>query len=82
MAAPTIVDDANDFELDLTHPDTGITVPPPGSFCSECNAWENDCKARCGGGRACTDFCKCERVKRKGCRYTGMWEAVVTRLFS
>jgi hypothetical protein len=65
----------DDLVLDHAHaqPDTGITVPPPGSFCLECSLWENDCKERCGGGRACKDFCKCERAKRKPCRYSGMF---------
>lgn len=71
-AAPANIPDTNGVDIHATQPDTGITVPPPGSFCSECNAWENDCKAHCGGGRVCEDFCRCERAKRKGCRYTGM----------
>jgi hypothetical protein len=60
----------NDFEdADI---DTGITVPPPGHLCTECDAWENDCKSPCGQGRACKDFCKCECDKRKPYRYTSM----------
>jgi hypothetical protein len=70
--AATAVSD-HDLVLDHARPDTGITVPPPGSFCLECGLWENDCKERCGGGRACKDFCKCERARRKPYRYSGMF---------
>ena len=68
----TTTTSAQGLVFDHAYPDTGITVPPPGSFCSECSAWENNCKDRCGGGRACKDFCKCERAKRNLCRYTGV----------